>query len=214
MTFDKKWENEIYKSGLQINQYPFDSVVSLVHNLFKITASKNKHALDLGCGTGNNTKFLADFGFKKITAIDGSKTAIQIAKKKIKKRCKFIIGDFNNINLKKNNYDLILDRGSITHNSRESVDKMIKKINLIIKKNGFFISYLFSKRHSESKKKNKELFKSIMKVKSSMTASFFSKREILELFKKFKILKLIHTNDHEIISDYKTSFWIIVAKRK
>lgn len=213
MTFDKKWENEIYKSGKQINKYPYDTVVSSVNSLFKKSKLKKNQALDLGCGTGNNTKFLVDFGFKKVTAIDGSKTAINIAKKKIKKNCKFIIGDFNKINFIENHYDLVLDRGSITHNTKENINSMIKKINLAIKKNGFFISHLFSRNHSEFKK-NKESFKSIMNVKSAMLASFFDRAEILKIFKKFKIIKLIHAIHHETISNYKACFWVVIAKKK
>ena len=60
MTFDKKWETKIYKQGKQINQYPYDLIVSFVNKYYKRNnlKSKNKKALDLGCGTGNNLKFI------------------------------------------------------------------------------------------------------------------------------------------------------------
>ena len=35
MTFDKNWETKIYKQGKQINQYPYDLVVSFVNRYFK-----------------------------------------------------------------------------------------------------------------------------------------------------------------------------------
>ena len=35
MIFDKKWETEIYSAKRQLNKYPLDSLVSIVHYLFK-----------------------------------------------------------------------------------------------------------------------------------------------------------------------------------
>ena len=54
----------------------------------------------------------------------------------------------------------------------------------------------------------------IMNLKSPMVASFFNKGEIFKLFKKFKIIKCFHNSEYELISNYKTSYWIIVAKNK
>ena len=50
MTFDKNWETKIYKQGKQINQYPYDLVVSFVNRYFK-KYIKTKKKFFLGCGT-------------------------------------------------------------------------------------------------------------------------------------------------------------------
>ena len=50
MIFDKKWETEIYSAKRQLNKYPFDSLVSIVHYLFKKKIKNNISTLDLGCG--------------------------------------------------------------------------------------------------------------------------------------------------------------------
>lgn len=210
MTFDKKWETKIYKLNKQLNIYPYTCLVSIVHSLFKKKLKKNMNALDLGCGAGNNTKFLIDFGFKDITAIDGSASAIKFAKKKIKeKNCKFLIGDFIRANLSNQKYDLIIDRLSLSHNTKKSISYMINK-NLNLKKNGYFISYLFSKKHSEFKEKT--FFKS--KIKTSIKTSFYNKDEILKLFKNYKIIKLNHIIERDLKLNYISSNWIIVAKKK
>ena len=149
MTFDKKWETQIYSAKNQINKYPFDSVVSLVNSLFINLDKKNSKALDLGCGTGNNSKFLIDYGFKTVIAIDGSSTAIKIAKNFVKnKNCKFFLSDFNKFKIKTNDYDLILDRCSLTHNSKKKIKIMLRKIYLPQKNNGIFISYIFNNENS------------------------------------------------------------------
>ena len=84
MSFDNQWENQIYKKGKQINSYPFDEVVSDVNRMFRDLNVSNFKALDLGCGTGNNSKFLLDYGFGNVIGIDGSKSAIKIAEINIK----------------------------------------------------------------------------------------------------------------------------------
>ncbi len=81
MSFDKKWESQIYKKKRQINKYPFHNLVAAINRLYKNKKINNLNVLDLGCGTGNNLKFLIDFGFEKVTGVDGSRSAILIAKK-------------------------------------------------------------------------------------------------------------------------------------
>ena len=56
------WEDQIYSKGLQLNRYPFDSVVSTVLRA-KPSLPVPLTALDLGSGTGNHLKFFAENGF-------------------------------------------------------------------------------------------------------------------------------------------------------
>ena len=216
MSFDKKWESEIYKKGKQINKYPFDIVVSNVNTLFTNKKVLKLKAIELGCGTGNNLKFFLDFGFKHVTGIDGSKFAIKEAKKFLKKsKCQLVLKDFNKYNLGLEKYDLILDRGSITHNNSYDIKKIIKKVNLALTKDGYFISHLFSSKHSEfKKKKSKEAFKESMGIKDSIEASFFDKKKINKFFKDFKIISLRHSLNEDIKKNYKVSFWNIICKKK
>ena len=83
MSFDNQWENQIYKKGKQINSYPFDEVVSDVNRMFRDLNVSNFKSFRSGCGTGNNSKFLLDYGFGNVIGIDGSKSAIKIARDKI-----------------------------------------------------------------------------------------------------------------------------------
>ena len=123
MTFDINWDLNIYKKNKQINRYPYDKIVSSINRYFnkKKISVKKLTALDLGCGTGNNTKFLSEYGFRKVIGIDGSKLAIKIAKNFLKKNrnCKLFVSDFKKINFIKESISVCIDRGSITHNSKK-----------------------------------------------------------------------------------------------
>ena len=80
----KNWNN-IYSRKEQLNQYPFTDIISFCMKNFKIGNKKVMYALDVGTGSGVHSYFLTKFGFK-VHGIDGSKYAINYAKKKIFKQ--------------------------------------------------------------------------------------------------------------------------------
>lgn len=99
--FNNNWEKNIYRKKKQINDYPFDWVVSSTKRYLK--NFKKKAVIELGCGTGNNLNLFENLKFKKIVGIEGSKTASKISKKRFKKNknIKIINEDFINFNYKK-----------------------------------------------------------------------------------------------------------------
>ena len=87
-----------------------------------------------------------DGGYSKL-GVDGSKSAIDYAKKKLKKnkKIRLIQADFSRTSFE--NVDLFLDRGSITHNRKKIIKKIFKNILSQLNSGGFFLSSLFSKKH-------------------------------------------------------------------
>ncbi len=217
MTFDKKWDLDIYKKNKQINRYPHDKIVSFINKYFKgkKKSLKKLTALDLGCGTGNNAKFLSDYGFGKVIGIEGSYSAVKIAKKYLRenKNCKIIKSDFNNIALKRNTVSVCIDRGSITHNNKKNIRIIFSEVKRILKPKGLFLSYLFSKNHYAYKRKKKRFFKKETNSKNGLVTSFFSRSEIKFLFKNFKTQIIIHEINHNIVSNKKSSMWFVVATK-
>lgn len=214
-SFDYKWEQKIYKKKLHINKYPFDQVVSLTNKFFKKQKIKNKNefALELGCGSGNNLNFLREFGFRKVFGIDGSKTAVAIAKKFIyKSNIKISNSDFIKIPFKNNFFKLCLDRGSITHNKKENIIKILGEVNRCLKKNGFFFSIIFSKADQLYKDKINQ--KKIIKVEQDLETTFLSLNEVKKIYSMFKIVYLVHEIKINKINNIKKAMWIVVGKKK
>ena len=57
-------EENIYSEGKTLNKYPYDILVSIVaRKYFSVENRKEVKLLDLVCGAGNNSKFLAEEGF-------------------------------------------------------------------------------------------------------------------------------------------------------
>ena len=175
--FDKAWEKNIYTKNKQINKYPYDWVVSSVNKFCKT----KKTCLDLGCGTGNNLIFLKEYGFKKIHGVEGSKTACNLAKNFTKKDKNIIIynKDFLNFDYNKECYDLVLDRGSITHNATNDIKKVLNKIFNTLKPQGIFLSVMFNNIGSfKTKKINQRHFAKIIKSNKGLITNFFTRKDI------------------------------------
>tara|TARA_S200000501_G_scaffold358082_1_gene382468 strand:- start:84 stop:725 length:642 start_codon:yes stop_codon:yes gene_type:complete len=212
MSFDINWEEKVYKKNKQINKFPFDWVVSSVSKY--ISKNKKNMAVELGCGTGNNLEFLSSHGYSKIIGVDGSKSAINYAKKKYKKnkKIKLIQADFSQTSFE--NVDLFLDRGSITHNKKIIIKKIFKNLLSQLNSGGFFLSSLFSKKHHGYKdRKGNNFFVKEMKIQNGIVASFFDEKEIKNLFKEFKVISLIEETKLDKITNKKTCMWNIICKK-
>lgn len=139
----------------QLNNYPFDWVVSSV--IKYIPKNKKNLAVELGCGAGNNLEFLSDQGYSKIIGVEGSKSAVQYAKKKIKKKnIEIIQSDFKEIFFE--NVDLFLDRGSLTHNKKKDINIVLSNIISQLNIGGFFYPQCFVKVTMYIKKKKQKIF--------------------------------------------------------
>ena len=122
---------------------PPDVLVDLVES-GKVKPCK---AIDLGCGTGNYSIYLASVGFD-VTGIDNSPTAIKIAQENAKKKgikCNFLVanvlGNLNEVNCK---FEFAFDWGSccITYSQRKGEYMLRMCINYSILVENIFLFVL------------------------------------------------------------------------
>lgn len=213
--FDQNWEKNIYLKSKQNNNYPFDWIVSSTKKY--LTNFKKKKIIELGSGTGNNIIFFKNLGFKSIEGIEGSKTACKIAKNKFgkQKKIKIFNNDFINFDFKKNYYDLVVDRGSITHNEKKNIIIIFNNIYKSLKPNGLIFSSIFSDKHYAYKNKadKKFYFKNETKSSKGLITTFLNIRDIKVIFKKFKLISLVHETKYNHINKKKDCWWYIIAKK-
>ena len=74
-----------------------------------------------------------------IIGIDFSGRLIQIAKKKVTNG-KFYVMDFENLSFPESSFDGIWACASLYHLPKENLPRVLKKINLVLKKEGLFFS--------------------------------------------------------------------------
>ena len=149
----KDWE--IFFKKNTGNRYPDNFLISMVLQEFsKIKRNeRNKiKILDLGFGAGaSNLFFLSKENFKTY-GIDISKSACERVKKNIKKSKLNIDikqASFDSIPYKNSTFDLIVDCRSLQHVDKSLLNRSLKEVTRILKKNGKLISFFM---HSENKK--------------------------------------------------------------
>ncbi|MFN2216807.1 MAG: class I SAM-dependent methyltransferase [Anaerolineales bacterium] len=103
------------------------------------------NALDLGCGTGTNLRYLADHGWK-VTGIDFVPRAIRQARKKLKDYpAALLLKDVSRLESLElpGPYDLLLDVGCFHTLSSENRQKVLAGINRWLKPGGNIMIYAF-----------------------------------------------------------------------
>lgn len=148
-------------------------------------------ALDLGCGAGTNSIYLASKGFR-VVGIDISKTAVEIAKKRCidaGRSCKFYVGDVLDSELLKHQekrrsdggdekFDFVFDRGCFHHLTRKDKPKYMRIVHDYLRNGGKFFLQCFSDKNPPFEKN-------------------ISKEEIYHYFSRHFEIKFILDTMHE-----------------
>jgi len=180
-SWDNRWEKEFQSQ--QWGKYPPEELVRFIaRNFYKAVKRKDIKILDLGCGTGAGIWYLAREGFSTF-GIDGSKTAISIARKRIQKEnleAHLRVGDLIRLNYPDGFFDGIVDIAAIQHNKTRSQRMILNEVFRVLKPNGKIFSMLISKRSRFSKEN----------LARRVFTHFLGEDEIRNLFSKFKNLTI------------------------
>lgn len=199
------WEG-IYSGGHQLNRYPFDVVISYVMRNF---GHLNQHErskirfLEVGCGAGNNIWFLQREGFLA-SGIDQSKTAIDFATDRLTAdgmMADLVIGDFSSLPWPDRSFDCIIDRGSITHNDRATIQRSLTEAHRVLKPRGYFFSQMFSSEDDR-------------RTTADCGATFFATED--DLKDLYSSLFSIETREHRVITDDhgRTAMWNLGLRKR
>jgi len=137
--------------------------------------------LDIGCGAGTNSVFLAKYGFD-VMGIDISSTAIKIAKQRAKEarvKVKFLVENAYSLKFVKNSFGFIFDRGCFHHIPIEYRDIYVKQNHTLLRNKGKYYLHAFSDNNDW----HQENLFSVEKIKS-----YFGK-----YFKILEAREIMHT---------------------
>ena len=148
MSFRNEWENR-FKAGYNHSIWPWSDVVRYVSKYVKKNVSRKTRVLELGAGIGANTRFFLENNFDYF-AIEGSQTACNILTERYPHlKSKIHCLDFT-VGFELGQFDLMLDRATMTHTCDEDIIKTIKSIKKNLSPNGLFIGIdWFGKEHSD-----------------------------------------------------------------
>lgn len=171
----------MFKFGKKVNKK--------VEELVRLLPKKGR-VLDLGCGGGGNSIFLANQGFD-VTLVDKDKEVITALKENYL-NINAINTDILSFDFRKEEYDLILALNVLHFFNLKDIELIINNILKSLKKDGLLYLQVFSVKdpsHSKfleiaQRKGSKNTFYS-KKMRGFM--HFFDKQELLDLFSENKI---------------------------
>lgn len=165
--------NKIYSSSNVSEDVKPSQILSLIWKNFL----SNSQILDLGCGQGVDSLFLAKSKFS-VTAIDSSSVAIdqiKVRKDELKlNNLELICDDIKNFVIPSNKYQAIICRNVLNFLDKNQAIKIIQNIKENIKSGGYIIIETFTKNDPSFVSDNKFV-------------SYFEEQELLKIFSGFKI---------------------------
>ena len=172
------WES-IYqtKKSNEVSWYQEKPETSL--NLISETnVDKNAKIIDIGAGASKLVDNLLTLGFRNITALDVSSSALNIAKKRLGDRAdnvKWVVSDLREFETN-DKYDIWHDR-AVLHflTEEEDTNKYVERVKQVLKPNGYLIVSTFSEKGP--------------KKCSGLYIKQYSKDSMKKLFSDFKYVK-------------------------
>ncbi|MEE9443516.1 MAG: class I SAM-dependent methyltransferase [candidate division Zixibacteria bacterium] len=166
----------------------------LLINLFESGKIKPGKIVDLGCGVGNYSIWLAQKGFD-VTGIDISQQAINLAMKQAENvgiKCRFfacdLLGDLKEFHY---SFDFAMDWEVLHHIFPEDRPTYMENVHKLLKANGQYFTVCFSEEDKSFGTTEK-----YRETPLGTTLYFSSEQELRELYKPF--FKILEMNTVEI----------------
>ncbi len=221
MSFSTEWE-ERYAANTHLSVWPWSDVVSLVHRHCKHVISGAGRVLELGCGAGANIPLFRALGIAYY-AIDGSPTIVkQLHDRYPDLADNIACGDFTSLQPFPGQFDIVIDRASLTCNSTAAIKKGLQLAFDSLKPEGVFIgSDWYSKSHSDAVggSLSEDEYTRTNFTTGQFTGTgqvhFSDEEHLRNLFSQFEIIFLEEKLTHRFEPRDRHQFasWNIVAKK-
>jgi len=220
MSFSDEWE-QTYKAGAHISVWPWSDLVSLVmrHSRPK---SSDFRVLELGFGAGANIRLFEELGVL-FYGMDGSPSVVQRVSERFPQlKDRLIAGDFTKEIPFSGEFDLIVDRGSITCNPTQDIERCLKMLHAKLRTGGVFIGVdWISSEHSDrqigTKTDDDFTYKLFPHGQYAGIGKlhFSDETHLLSLFKEFELIFLDHktTKVHFPKANHQLATWNIVVRK-
>lgn len=221
MNFSIEWD-ERYKQNTQMSIWPWSDLVSYVTRYSRPSCPEFK-VLELGCGAGANIPFFKHLGVEYY-AIEGSKTIVELLWEKFPElKSNIIVGDFTEKIYFTVQFDLVVDRSSLTHNTSAAIRESLSHVFNRLEPKGKYIGIdWFSTLHSDFQNGDPDEDEyTRCNYKRGQFANvgrvhFSDKKHLKELFAAFEIEVMeLKTVQREIPEDsHIFASWNLVARKR
>lgn len=219
MTFSEEWD-ERFKANTHISRWPWSDLVSYVYRYARPTGPEYR-VLELGCAAGPNIPFFLDLEVQYF-AIEGSETVVKrLWERYPHLKNNIVAGDFTKEIPFPGQFDLIVDRSSLTHNSSKGIIQGLLLMQEKLKNAGKYLGIdWFSTTHAEFQRgqADEDLYTRRDYTDGPFAHTgrvhFSDKTHLMELFKSFKIEVLEHkVITRELPDNYLSASWNLVAHK-
>jgi len=223
----QSWEREYANpSFITKNTRPQEDFLKFLQWLKKIKndALTSLQVLDLGCGIGRNSLYLANKYHVKVTAIDFSKNAIRLAKEHFShENIHFVVDSISEpFPLEDESVGLVLDIMSSFSLTEVEREKYLQEINRVLKSGGFM--YVRTLKKEADKNAGYLLKNNPGKEKDTYIhptlgshERVFSELDFRELYTKyFDIVKMQGKSGYQKFDGqpYKRNYWNVYLQKK
>ncbi|AQR95943.1 class I SAM-dependent methyltransferase [Clostridium saccharoperbutylacetonicum] len=210
---DNEWWNKFYSNKEKavpfFKNIPDENLITY----FDRGILKEGKALDIGCGKGRNSIYIAKKGLE-VCGVDFSETSIEMANKiateqgiKVKFSCKSIF-DFQS---EKENYDFIYDSGCFHHIKPHRREQYLSTILKYLKPNGYFAMICFNLKGGANIS-DYDVYKD-NSMHGGMGFSDYKLKIILEsYFEIVEFREMIESDNEEVFG--KSSLWSVLMRKK
>lgn len=193
----EEWDEIYRKHPLETLPWELGKPRKILVNLIEKGIIKKGKALDICCGAGSNTVYLAQKGFD-VTGIDISSKAIEYATQKAEQarvKIRLMVQNFLKLLFKDEEFDFVFDMGCFHHVEVEDRSTFIKGVYRVLKKGGIYLLVCFS-------------------YKNGPAWNHFTRQQLIQLFSDyFEIRDIKHLASREA-DDFVRYFYSVVMERK
>jgi SAM-dependent methyltransferase len=220
VAWDPVWE-EVFQQQ-PWGKYPAEDLIRFVaRNFYKAPDRGQIKILEVGCGPGANLWYMAREGFT-VYGIDGSQTAVEIAKQRLNNECQgwqgqFAVGDIGSLPFADDVFDAVIDNEAVYANPYEESKKIYLEMARVTKPGGKIFSRTFAAGCWGDKTGEKVGHNAWMVAEGPLFQKGYSRfvdyQEIEDLFRGFRIeqvesiARTMENREHEIKE------WIIYGKK-
>ena len=146
------WLKWFFEFMYRFGKPPWDSGVTPPEVVSEIESGKIKagRALDLGCGTGTNSIYLAQHGFQ-VVGVDFSPKAIDMARRKARQAgvaVDLYVNDVTRLDFLRDPFDFVLDIGCFHGLDAEGRARYAENLGRLTCPRGLFMLYAFGPRRA------------------------------------------------------------------
>lgn len=219
-TWNGIWD-DIYR-GRSWGKYPKEELIRFVAwNYYKASDRKAVRFLDLGCGFGSSTWFLAREGFS-VDAIDGSAVIVEKLDARLrdeKLQARAIAGDIVDLPYPDRHFDCVIDIACLMCNDPDSTRRILDGVHRCLKPGGKLFSMSATPRSwgaTSGRKVGDATYRDLTEgpFANTGTARFSSEQQIRDLYSKFEKLVIGYSEYSLDTRDHVVAHWLIEGTKE